>query len=334
MHLLVLLPSAENIPPEFQEFLRRHITAWSKGGHKLTLLGSQDLNWKLSREINVLKVKAPSLTLGIRKWWWNISQENESVDLVVIPLTEFVSQQFIPQSENKLFITWSLNSEKLQKLLAKYGKNANFIVAGMSVPALPSKLNKKKVEAIEYGIDLPKQVYAGKNKRTILLFISSEKDFDDAIQIINQIERREVKYNYRVIAEKGMKLNKSSLMTTEAYKKITFINKSVQDIKGSVFSDAYFSILLGSEDMQNYLVKKNASYSVPVVRLGTSGKKNVVNYEDNGYIEKPDLQEIVQTILKVNDKDYTAMVRKARFFADNYTWNTLTAESLKFIESI
>lgn len=236
--------------------------------------------------------------------------------------------------------TFSVNDEYINNLNKLKNINEVIVVSQTLYDEYKNKLNIKLKyipNALNY---FPKESELSKLDNKTLIAIgrmSPEKGFSDLIDVIKEIDDKEIVLN---LFGDGQELEslKNKVKKLNLEKQINFHGFKTQDFIKRYMQNSSLYVMTSFEESFGLVLIEAMSYGVPCIAFDSAqGAKYIINHKNGYFIKNRNIEEMANTIkkyLKLNCKDKLMYGTNARNTSNEYVFNNIQSKWLKHIKVI
>ena len=236
--------------------------------------------------------------------------------------------------------TFSVNDEYINNLNKLKNINEVIVVSQTLYDEYKNKLNIKLKyipNALNY---FPKESELSKLDNKTLIAIgrmSPEKGFSDLIDVIKEIDDKEIVLN---LFGDGQELEslKNKVKKLNLEKRINFHGFKTQDFIKRYMQNSSLYVMTSFEESFGLVLIEAMSYGVPCIAFDSAqGAKYIINHKNGYFIKNRNIEEMANTIkkyLKLNCKDKLMYGTNARNTSNEYVFNNIQSKWLKHIKVI
>ncbi len=236
--------------------------------------------------------------------------------------------------------TFSVNDEYINNLNKLKNINEVIVVSQTLYDEYKNKLNIKLKyipNALNY---FPKESELSKLDNKTLIAIgrmSPEKGFSDLIDVIKEIDDKEIVLN---LFGDGQELEslKNKVKKLNLEKQINFHGFKTQDFIKRYMQNSSLYVMTSFEESFGLVLIEAMSYGVPCIAFDSAqGVKYIINHKNGYFIKNRNIEEMANTIkkyLKLNCKDKLMYGTNARNTSNEYVFNNIQSKWLKHIKVI
>jgi glycosyltransferase involved in cell wall biosynthesis len=321
--------------PNDQDFLLKHAQYWQEKGHNINYL-------TLKGAVSIKRSKTEDSRLGIllRLKLLNtlLSPFRREYDLVVENWTGFPYLTPLFTKTKKLVISNRNPNKVFKTLISKIYKQTHFLTTTDDVRKSLQQYGFKpeNIILIRNGVAAKTSPYNNQRKYITALGVLNKEDARLVVDTFALVERREVSWKYRIMAEKRLhKTIKTMLGESGMGKKTEIIGNSNKYLSKGVGGSYLAFVPKKFEGWFEAFVHFQAN-DVPLVVASHQSFSKFIKNNENGICVEPNAFAAGQAILTlINDsKAYLKLAKNASRRALKYTWEASTAKSLEYIETL